>query len=158
MATIARVYVGAGRLNPRSSEAVRLGLKKMERETSARQDQAHSLGWKDIKVFFESAREGLRADRERAMLCIAYETIVRRGEFVALQVRDIDFHPDGTGQAYKHGDMSVEPRSADGSASGHMHPCCFWPRCDLQALIGCDQSRARSASCGRSPRASKPRA
>lgn len=99
MATIARVHVAAGLLNPCSSESVRLGLKKMGRETSARQDQAHPLGWKDIKEFIESAGEGLRADRERAMLCVAYETLARRGELVALEVSDIDFHPDGTGQA-----------------------------------------------------------
>ncbi len=99
VATIARVHVAAKLLNPCSSEAVRLGLKKMGRETSARQDQAHPLGWKDIKEFIGSAGEGLRADRERAMLCVAYETLARRGELVALEIRDIDFHPDGTGQA-----------------------------------------------------------
>src|ERR1700694_2371673 len=99
VATIARVHIAAGLLNPCSSEAVRLGLKKMGRETSARQDQAHPLGWKDIKEFIESAGEGLRADRERAMLCVAYETLARRSELVVLEVRDIDFHPDGTGQA-----------------------------------------------------------
>jgi integrase len=99
VATIARVHIAAGLLNPCSSEAVRLGLKKMGRETSARQDQAHPLGWKDIKEFIVSAGEGLRADRERAMLCVAYETLARRGELVALEFRDIDFHPDGTGLA-----------------------------------------------------------
>src|SRR5580704_11091490 len=99
IATIGRAHVGAGLLNPCSSEAVRLGLKKMGRETSVRQDQAHPLGWKDIKEFIEGAGESLRADRERAMLCVAYETLARRGELVALEVRDIDFHPNGTGQA-----------------------------------------------------------
>jgi len=99
VATIARAHVAAVLLNPCSSEAVRLGLKKMGRETSARQDQAHPLGWKEIKDFIDSAGEGIRADRERAMLCVAYETLARRGELVALEVRDIDFHPDGTGQA-----------------------------------------------------------
>jgi integrase len=99
VATIARVHVAAKLLNPCSSEAVRLGLKRMGRETSARQDQAHPLGWKDIKEFIESAGEGLRADRERAMLCVAYETLARRGELVALEAKDIDFHPDGTGIA-----------------------------------------------------------
>jgi integrase len=99
VATIARVHIAAGLLNPCSSEAVRLGLKKMGRETSARQHQAHPLGWKEIKEFIEDAGESLRADRERAMLCVAYETLARRGELVALEVRDIDFHPNGTGQA-----------------------------------------------------------
>ena len=49
--------------------------------------------------FIESAGVGLRADRERAMLCVAYETLARRGELVALEIQDINFHPDGTGQA-----------------------------------------------------------
>src|ERR1700733_6560558 len=99
VATIAGVHIPAGLLNPCSSEAVRLGLKKMGRETSARQTQAHPLGWKEIKEFIESAGVGLRADRERAMMCVAYETLARRGELVALEVKDIDFHPDGTGIA-----------------------------------------------------------
>jgi integrase len=99
VATIARVHIAAGLLNPCSSEAVRLGLKKMGRETSARQHQAHPLGWKDIKEFIEGAGESLRADRERALLCVAYETLARRGELVAIEVRDIDFHPNGTGHA-----------------------------------------------------------
>src|SRR5580698_10626398 len=99
VATISRVHIAAGLLNPCSSEAVRLGVKKMGRETSVRQDQAHPLGWKDIKEFIESAGVGLRADRERAMLCVAYETLARRGELVALEVKDIEFHPDGTGIA-----------------------------------------------------------
>src|SRR6266851_7103736 len=72
IATIARVHIAAGLLNPCSSEAVRLGLKKMGRETAARQDQAHPMGWKDIKEFIDGSGEGLRADRERAMLCVAY--------------------------------------------------------------------------------------
>ena len=104
VATIARVHVAAKLLNPCPSEAVRLGLKKMGRETSSRQDQAHPLGWKEIKEikeikeFIDDAGESLRADRERAMLCVAYETLARRGELVALEIKDIDFHPNGTGR------------------------------------------------------------
>jgi integrase len=99
IATIGRAHIGAGLLNPCSGEAVRLGLKKMGRETSVRQAQARALGWKEIKEFIGSAGKGLRADRERALLCVAYETLARRGELVTLEVRDIDFHPDGTGRA-----------------------------------------------------------
>jgi integrase len=99
IATIGRAHIGAGLLNPCSGEAVRLALKKMGRETSARQAQARALGWDEIKQFVASAGEGLRADRERAMLCVAYETMARRSELVALEVRDIEFWPNGTGQA-----------------------------------------------------------
>ena len=99
VATIGRAHVGAGLLNPCSGEAVRLALKKMGRETSARQAQARALGWNEIKEFIGSAGKGLRADRERAMLCVAYETLARRGELVALELRDIEFWPNGIGQA-----------------------------------------------------------
>jgi integrase len=99
IATIGRAHVGAGLLNPCSGEAVRLAVKKMGRETSARQAQARALGWSEIKEFVGNAGEGLRADRERALLCVAYETLARRGELVALQARDIEFWPNGTGQA-----------------------------------------------------------
>jgi integrase len=33
------------------------------------------------------------------LLCVAYETLARRGELVALEVRDVEFRPNGTGQA-----------------------------------------------------------
>src|ERR1700730_13572489 len=99
IATIGRAHIGAGLLNPCSGEAVRLALKKMGRETSARQAQARALGWKEIKEFIGSAGKGLRAVRERAMLCVAYETLARRGELVALELRDMEFWPNGTGQA-----------------------------------------------------------
>jgi integrase len=99
IATIGRAHIGAGLLNPCSGEAARLALKKMGRETSARQAQARALGWKEIKEFIGSAGKGLRADRERALLCVAYETLARRGELVALELRDIEFWPNGTGQA-----------------------------------------------------------
>jgi integrase len=99
IATIGRAHIGAGLLNPCSSEAVRLALKKMGREISARQNQARALGWQEIKEFIGSAGQSLRADRERALLCVAYETLARRSELVALEVRDIEILPDGTGRA-----------------------------------------------------------
>src|ERR1039458_2711743 len=60
IATIGRAHVGAGLLNPCSGEGARLGLKKMGRETSARQAQARALGWNEIKEFIRSAGQGLR--------------------------------------------------------------------------------------------------
>jgi integrase len=111
IATVGRAHVGAGFLNPCTGEPVRLALKKMGRETSARQTQARALGWKEIKEFIGSAGQGTRADRERAMLCVAYETLARRGELVALEVRDIEFRPNGTGQALiRRGKTDAEGR------------------------------------------------
>lgn len=69
----------------------------MGRKTSGRQRQALALGWKEIKEFIESAGEGLRADRERALLCVAYDMMARRSELVAFNVEDVEFMPNGSG-------------------------------------------------------------
>jgi len=97
VATIARAHIAAGLSSPCASEPVRLALKEMGRVTTSRQRQALGLGWKEIKEFIESAGEGLRADRERALLCVAYDTMARRSELVAFNVEDVEFMPNGSG-------------------------------------------------------------
>jgi integrase len=97
VATIARAHMAAGLLSPCASEPVRLALKEMGRVTSSRQRQALALGWAEIKEFTKTAGEGLRADRERALLCVAYDTMARRSELVAFDFEDIEFMPNGSG-------------------------------------------------------------
>ncbi len=97
VATIARAHLAAGLTSPCASEPVRLALKEMGLKTEARQRQALALGWKEIKEFIETAGDGLRADRERALLCVAYDTMARRSELVALNLEDVTFMPNGTG-------------------------------------------------------------
>ena len=97
VATIARAHIAAGFLSPCASEPVRLALKEMGRLTSSRQRQALALGWAEIKEFIKSAGEGLRADRERALLCVAYDTMARRSELVAFHLADVEFMPNGSG-------------------------------------------------------------
>lgn len=99
VATIARAHAAAGLPSPCASEPVRLALKAMARGTAARQRQARALGWAQIRRFIESAGEGLRAERERALLCVAYDTLARRSELVALNVEDLAFAQDGSGTA-----------------------------------------------------------
>jgi hypothetical protein len=45
-----------------------------------------------------TAIEGIRADRERALLAVAYDTMGRRSALVALDVEDFSFLSDGTGR------------------------------------------------------------
>ena len=82
---------------PCASEPVRLAQKEMGQKTSARQRQALALGWKEIKEFVGSVGEGLRANRERALLCVAYDTMARRTELVAINVEDVEYRPNGSG-------------------------------------------------------------
>jgi integrase len=99
LATIARAHRAADLLSPCASEPVRLALKEMNRVQPARQRQARPLGWSEIKQFLETAEKGLRADRERALLCVAYDTMARRSELIALNLEDLAFTKDGTGTA-----------------------------------------------------------
>ena len=99
LATIARAHLAAGLTSPCASEPVRLALKEMGQKTSARQRQARPLGWAEIERFLKTAGKGLRADRERALLCVASDTMARRSELVALDVEDLTFAPDGSGSA-----------------------------------------------------------
>jgi len=98
VATISRAHIAAGLSSPAASEAVRLSLKEMGQKTSGRQDQALALGWKEIKEFIDSAGEGLRADREKTLLCVAYDTMARRSELVGFDVEDVEFMPNGSGR------------------------------------------------------------
>jgi len=99
LATIARAHLAADLLSPCASEPVRLALKEMAQNVPARQRQARPLGWAEIKQFLETAGKGIRADRERALLCVAYDTMARRSELIALDLEDLTFAKDGTGSA-----------------------------------------------------------
>src|SRR6202041_1325691 len=99
LATIARAHRAAELLSPCASEPVRLALKEMTLVQPARQRQARPLGWAEIKQFLETAGKGIRADRERALLCVAYDTMARRSELIALNVEDLTFAADGSGTA-----------------------------------------------------------
>jgi integrase len=99
LATIARAHRAAELLSPCASEPVRLALKEMARVMPTRQRQARPLVWTEIKRFLETAGKGIRADRERALLCVAYDTMARASELVALNVEDVTFAGDGTGTA-----------------------------------------------------------
>jgi len=99
LATVARAHLAANLLSPCASEPVRLALKEMAQKLPARQRQARSLGWAEIKQFLETAGKGIRADRERALLCVAYDTMARRSELISLDVEDLTFAAGGTGTA-----------------------------------------------------------
>jgi integrase len=99
LATISRAHLAASLASPCASEPVRLALKALGRNHLARQRQAKALGWAEIKRFVDTAGAGIRASRERSLLCVAYDTMARRSELVALNVGDLEFLADGTGRA-----------------------------------------------------------
>jgi hypothetical protein len=98
VAMIARVHVAAGPLNPCSSEAVRLGLKKWDVKPPLAKTTRIPLAGMTSRNLSRALGRG--CERIVSGQCSAWlMTLARRAVLVALGVRDIDFHPDGTGQA-----------------------------------------------------------
>jgi integrase/recombinase XerD len=98
LATIACAHRAAKFINPNDDEDVKLALKGLCNKSPMRQRQAMALGWHQIKRFLITAGEGIRADRERALLCVGYDTMARRSELVALDVEDFSWMDDGSGR------------------------------------------------------------
>jgi integrase len=97
LATITRAHQAVRAMSPCDSEPVRLAIQEMKMTTTSRQRQARGVGRAEIAEFLKCAGEGIRADRERALLCMAYDTMARRSELVALNVDDLTLAPDGSG-------------------------------------------------------------
>ena len=71
------------------SPPVRLALKRMHRRKGRRQGQATGLTWPLRERLIEAAGERLLDDRNRALLAVAYDAMLRRSELVSLQVADL---------------------------------------------------------------------
>jgi integrase len=115
LATITRAHQAVRALSPCESEPVRLAIAEMKVTTSARQRQARAVGRTEIAEFLKCAGEGIRADRERALLCMAYDTMARRSELVALDVADLNLFPDGSGSVLIR--RSKTDRSGEGASA-----------------------------------------
>ncbi|MBS1994699.1 MAG: tyrosine-type recombinase/integrase [Cyanobacteria bacterium SZAS LIN-2] len=113
LATIALAHRVAKLENPVADEAVKLELKGFRAAVSVRQKQAHPFGWADINRYLEIAGASLRETRDCALLCVAYDTMARRSELVALNLEDIERLPDGTGRAL------IRRSKTDQAGEGH---------------------------------------
>jgi len=97
VSTIGRAHRASGVADPTSSEDVKLALKEMGRNSTARQKQARGLTWAEIELFLSVEPRNLRDVRDRALVAVAYDTMCRREELVSLLVEDIAEASDGSG-------------------------------------------------------------
>jgi len=97
VSTIGRAHRASGVLDPTASEEVKLALKEMGRNSTARQKQARGLTWAEIELFLSVEPRGLRDVRDRALVCLAYDTMCRREELVNLRIEDVEEVGDGSG-------------------------------------------------------------
>ncbi len=96
------------------SAPVRLALKRMHRKKGRRQDQATGLTWPLRQRLLEAAGDRLLDDRNRALLAVAYDAMLRRAELVALQV------PDLLGEVRGEGSLLVRRSKTDCEGRGEI--------------------------------------
>ena len=82
--------------NPLDSAAVRFALQRMHRLRGRRQAQVQGLTWPLRNRLLDAAGDRLIDARNRALLALGYDTLLRRSELVSLEVSDLLEEIDGT--------------------------------------------------------------
>ena len=113
VASIAAAHRASGWEKTARSEPVRRALQRMHRQKGRRQAQARGLTGALRERLLDTPGDALIDARNRALLAVAYDTLLRRGELVALQVNDIVVESDGAATVLvRRGKNDAEGRGA----------------------------------------------
>ena len=96
VSSIATLHKALGQTNPLESAPVRFALQRMHRLRGRRQAQVQGLTWPMRNRLLEAAGDRLIDVRNRALLAVAYDTLLRRSELVSLEVTDLLVDIDGS--------------------------------------------------------------
>ncbi|WP_420635076.1 site-specific integrase [Candidatus Palauibacter sp.] len=96
VSSVATVHKAAGERSPLEHVTVRRALKRMHRQRGCRQAQVHGLTWALRQRLMEAAGGRVIDVRNRAILAVAYDAMLRRSELVALQVVDVTIERGGS--------------------------------------------------------------
>ncbi len=97
VASIGLAQRGGAAADALSDPRVGLALKRMQRRRGCRQKQAHGLVWPLRERLIEAAGERLIDARNRALLAVAYDGLLRRSELCRARLADLE--PDTHGGA-----------------------------------------------------------
>ena len=97
VSSIAAAHRTLGLEKTTKGEPVRRALKRMHKNKERRQEQAKGLTGTLRERLLDAAGNELIDARNRALLAVAYDALLRRSELVALQVFDIVEELDGAG-------------------------------------------------------------
>ena len=96
VSSIATLHKALGQTNPLENARVRFALQRMHRRRGRRQAQVQGLTWPLRNRMLEVAGDRLIEVRNRALLAVAYDTLLRRSELVSLEVSDLLEDMDGS--------------------------------------------------------------
>ena len=96
VSSIAALHKALRQTSPLESAAVRFTLQRMHRRRGRRQAQVQGLTWPLRNRLLEAAGDRLIDARNRALLALGYDTLLRRSELVSLEVPDVLEEIDGT--------------------------------------------------------------
>ena len=125
VASIAAAHRALGLEKAPGSSPVQLALKRMHRRKGRRQDQARGLTWPLRQRLLEAAGDRAIDDRNRALLAVAYDAMLRRAELTSLEVTDLleELQGDAT--------LLVRRSKTDGEGRGEI----AWLAPDSVALV-----------------------
>ena len=96
VSSITTVQKKLGETSPLENASVRFALQRMHRRRGRRQTQVHGLTWPLRNRLLNAAGDRLIDARNRALLGVGYDTLLRRSELVALRVEDVLEEMDGS--------------------------------------------------------------
>lgn len=97
IASIAHLHRAGGVDDPTKADVVKLAMRRISREKGTRQKQAEAVTRSHVDRMIAATGTDTIALRNRALLSVAYDTLCRRSELVALTVDDLTEAEDGTG-------------------------------------------------------------
>ena len=96
VSSIAALHRALRQPSPLDSASVRFALKRMHRRRGRRQAQVRGLTWPLRNRLLEATGDRLIDARDRALVAVGYDTLLRRTELVSLEVPDLLEEIDGS--------------------------------------------------------------
>ena len=113
VASIAAAHKALGHAKAARGAPVQLALKRMHRARGRRQTQARGLTWPLRQRLLAAVGKRPIDDRNRALVAVAYDGMLRRSELTGLEVDDLMEEVDGSGALLvRRGKTDPEGRGA----------------------------------------------